>query len=243
MIERKFGRLENPDERDKLFPLSTAIPQNVEEVPKSKYWWDEGWWGDQGSSTQCVAYSWCHFIEDGPVIQNKLPENRKKPLIDPQILYRESQLRDPWPGENYPGTSVRSAAKVLKELGVLKEYRWASNVQDIIDYVLHVGPVVVGTKWFSMMTNPQRNNIMKPYGNFQGGHAYVINGVDTEKGLFRVKNSWGKSWGDSGHAYIQIEDFEGLLNNGGEACAGFENKLETQDLDWSKLRPPGVYTD
>lgn len=242
MQERAFGRLESPyDSRDALFPVSAVLPSAPSNL-KEKYWWADGWWGDQGSTTQCVAYSWLHLLEDGPVIQDGLSSLRTKPLIDPIRLYRESQLRDPWSGENYPGTTVRAAAKVLKDLGVIKEYRWAQNINDVVNALLTVGPVVVGTKWYNDMNTPRPNGIMKITGRDMGGHAYVLNGVNLESGMIRIKNSWGKGWGKDGFAFISIADFEKLLAQGGEACIPFETKIKEQ-LDWSKLRAPGVYLD
>lgn len=239
MQERAFGRIESPDEKDRLFPVSVTVP-SVPAGLTQKYWWSDGWWGDQGSSSHCVAYSWLHLLEDGPVVQDGLGGNRVKPLITPARFYTECQLRDPWAGENYSGTSIRAGAKVLTDLGAISEYRWANTVSDMINTLLMIGPMVVGTKWYNDMNTPNSSGIIRASGREFGGHAYVINGVNLDSGMFRIKNSWGKSWGRQGYAFIKISDFEKLLHNGGEACISFEKKL-SEELDWSKLRAPGVY--
>ena len=46
-----------------------------------------------------------------------------------------------------------------------------------------------------------------------GGHAYVINGVNTIKKQFRLKNSWGRKWGQGGHAFISFDDMKKLINH------------------------------
>lgn len=227
-----FGRLENPDERDALFPVSAVLPE-ADPFVTEKYWWDGGWWGNQGAASHCVAYSWMHFIADGPVVQEGMPA----PLFTPAQFYHECQLRDPWPGTNYPGTSVRTAAKVLQELGVIGEYRWAENSEEVAQTILNLGPMVAGTKWYADMAGPKPNGVVRPTGSSLGGHAYLLNGVDTKKKMFRIKNSWGRDWGKEGYAFITFRDFDSLLDNGGEICIAFEKKVDAVP-SFATLSPP-----
>lgn len=239
--ERKFGRLESFDARDASFPVS-AILMEVPPQLTEKYWWADGWWGDQGSTSECTCYSWMHWLEDGPVVQDLQP-HRQKPLISPNKLYKAAQERDQWAGTAYNGSSVRAVARCLKELGVITEYRWASNISDIINTVLTVGPMVVGTKWYEGMNSPNNEGRMRITGRDYGGHAYVINGVDTKKNMFRIKNSWGKAWGKQGYAFIDIDDFNKLFLRSGEACVAFEKKVLVESINWNNLSPPAVNTD
>lgn len=129
-------------------------------------------------------------------------------------------------GNSYDGTSVRAGAKILKRLGVISEYRWAYTLDDVVQAVLNLGPVVVGTWWYTDMFMPNSKGVITATGQKAGGHAYVINGVNVKKRMFRIKNSWGRSWGKNGHAYISFDDFDKLLKDWGEACMAFEKKLE-----------------
>jgi hypothetical protein len=223
-IKHGLGHIALEDPRDKLYPLAAILPP----VPfiTQKMWWDNGWWGDQGNTSMCTVYSWSHWLEDGPMIQDSLPTNQEKPLYDVTQLYHKAQLNDGIPGSSYNGSTVRAVAKILKGLGILKEYLWAASIEDIATCLLTLGPVVVGTPWMTDMFKPDPDTfIVHATGGLAGGHAYLLNGVDYEKKLFRIKNSWGRSWADQGHAYISFDDFAKLFANGGQACMAIANKL------------------
>jgi len=234
-----LGRVHVEDKRDQNFPLSKALPpKGTIKESIYKYWWDSAWWGDQGHTPQCVAFSWAHWLEDGPTTHfykdrdfdpsylNESRQEKHQPLFNPNTIYIEAQKVDAWPGTDYDGTSIRAGAKILQRLGVIGEYRWASTLDDVIQAVLHLGPVVVGTWWYSDMFYPNSKGVITATGNKAGGHAYVINGVNTKTKMFRIKNSWGASWSKGGHAYISFDDFDKLLKDQGEACVAFEKKLE-----------------
>lgn len=213
-----LGRLPAPDPRDADYPLRTAL---VTPEDRRWRWYPSMWWGNQFDQPQCVGYAWTHWLEDGPVAQPGIP-----PIVDPAFLYAAAQKVDEWPGEGYEGTSVRAGAKVLQSMGFISEYRWATSLADIVDAVLHIGPVVVGTNWYSNMFDYELEapytNTIDVSGGLAGGHAWLLNGYDEARGVLRGKNSWGRGWGWGGSFMIKMEDVERLLNEDGEACIGFE---------------------
>jgi len=212
-----FGRIEIVDERDRDYQMSAVVPVAAPGV-NYRYWNDNQWWGDQGPHPHCVAYAWMHWLEDGPVTHKQFPP----PLYNPVRVYDRAQLLDQWPGEDYAGTSVRAGAKVLQEEGKISNYYWTWSSHGIAQAILTTGPVVVGTKWYAGMSTPDSGYMLRPTGNVLGGHAYVLNGVNVQKGVFRVKNSWGRSWGRWGRAWVSFGDFQTLLDEGGDACLAAE---------------------
>ena len=83
----------------------------------------------------------------------------------------------------------------------------------------------MGTNWYYNMFFPDKTGRIKLGGYLAGGHAYVLNGVNTKTQLFRIKNSWGRKWGQLGHAYISFSDMSRLIKEQGEICLAIENNF------------------
>lgn len=218
-----LGREYAPDDRDRGYPIRATLAAATEplKLTGSRYWWANGWWGDQGNLPHCVAFSWVHWLEDGPVTWHPRAIGSPTPFNTTSI-YNHAQKVDEWPGEAYAGTSVRAGAKVLQASGLIDEYRWAFNLNDIVQTLLNVGPLVFGSNWYSSMFAPDRSGKLNIGGGIAGGHAYVLDGINVKNQLVRMKNSWGRSWGRKGFAYLDFDDVERLLNEQGEACLAGE---------------------
>lgn len=223
---RGLGRLVSLDPKDQLHLMSAAAPLDV---TRTVAFWETGPYLDQGSTSECTAYSAENLLMAGPV--------KNQMYLTPHELYRLNQLNDEWPGEAYDGSSVRAAMKVLKAAGLISEYVWAFDVDPVRRWLLMRGPVVVGTDWYQGMFTPDRNGFIRPKGKAVGGHAYMLRGADDNLrcpdgtyGAARIFNSWGSGWGQQGKAWISYKDLDGLIKAHGEAVTPTEFLLTTPKI-------------
>lgn len=219
-----LGRRFKEDARDGAYQIKTLLATKA--VPFAaghyKYWWANGWWGNQGGFPHCVAYAWVHWLEDAPITHAPRTPGAPTPF-NTDTIYNSAQKVDEWPGEDYAGTSVRAGAKVLRSLGLIESYHWAFDLATTVDAIMELGPVVIGTNWYSEMFQPDSKGFINVAGSLAGGHAYVLNGVNLNKGFVRMKNSWGRNWGKKGYAKISLADLEKLIKRQGEVCIAIEN--------------------
>ena len=219
MDEQRLGRLIEEDDRDYDYPL-TSVLKPAEPGVTYRYWWAGGAWLNQGPTGTCVGHAWAHWVEDGPITHEG--------TIDPFNIYYEATQRDAWPGNDNGdlqfGTSVRAAVKYLKEATRVTEYRWAFTLQATVQTLLTAGPVVIGSWWYETMSRPDREGNISVGGDRVGGHAYVLNGVNTERQIIRMKNSWGRGWGKNGYAYLTFDDVDRLIGERGEVCLALETE-------------------
>lgn len=204
-VHRKFDRVVKFDERSRAFPVRTLVPPR----PRSYTWRCESWL-DQGSEGACVGFAWAQELCARPAVMlvgNAYARN----------VYHQAQKIDEWPGEAYSGTSVLAGAKVIQESKMMREYRWAFGLEDLILGV-GKGPAVLGLDWHQGMMTPMANGFIHPSGPVYGGHAILCNGVNLKGRWFRLHNSWGQAWGRQGECFLSFESMEQLLHQQGEAC-------------------------
>ena len=217
----------NHDPRSKNF----AVSEIIEDTEKNEtVLWKEGIVLDQGREGACVGFGWMAEVLAEPVS----PVNQPEEIIANELAksyYKRAQKIDPWPGEDYEGTSVLAGAKIMQEEGYIGEYRWCFGIEDLKKSILNLGPVVIGVPWYESMYETDVNGIVKIDGNKVGGHCILVTGyipnmkIDGyEQEAFRWRNSWGNEYGIDGSGYIRYTDLHKLLKDGGEACIPVERK-------------------
>lgn len=208
-LDPRLDRLVQFDERSRSYPIRSLIDDDRE--PASR------WWGhtaklDQGTEGACVGFAWSHELNAAPF---KVEDVDYDSAID---IYRRAQFIDPWPGEDYSGTSVLAGAKILEEDGYLGEYRWAFGIEDVVLTLSWHGPVVLGIPWYEGMHTPDSGHQIRPTGRVVGGHAILALAYDHPSRMVWLLNSWGPEWGWNGLCRISVADLSSLLDQDGEAC-------------------------
>jgi hypothetical protein len=217
-----LGRLAAPDLRDHKFLIRPRAVAGID----TREWVNHGIW-DQGNTPQCVAYSSLKWLTAGPIANKATADQTAE-------FYKRCQQNDEWDGEDYEGTSVRAAFKVLQARGFIQSYYWAFDVAAAANFILSTGPMVFGTIWTEAMFEPVRGILPPDLDSpIAGGHAYLIIGVnkkikcpDKTLGAFRVVNSWGSSWGQSGRAWLPFSLADKLFKEDGEAVCATEIKVK-----------------
>lgn len=205
------------------YGVSDALPRTIARTDKQ---WVPGAVLDQGREGACVGFAWTSEALAYPVAV-QLDRLRIYAPTEPnafaRFIYRTAQHIDEYQGEQYDGTSVLAGAQAMWNMGLLTEYRWAFNIEEVIDAVLTIGPVIVGISWYSGMYNPV-GGVLRKSGTLVGGHALTITGYTASstrapgEETLTVKNSWGTGWGRAGFAEITKGDLAALLADQGEAC-------------------------
>lgn len=214
-IERTFDWKPRKDPRSLFYGIREVTP-----IPPINRTWRCPDPLDQGREGACVGFGWTHELMTTPVIVPGLTNEYASGV------YHDAQRIDEWDGEDYEGTSVLAGAKILKQRGYLKEYRWAFGIDDVKLALGTTGPVVLGINWYSgMYTAP--GGVLSVSGRLVGGHcilarAYRRTGlVFPDEEAVGLLNSWGSDWGVNGQAWIRASHLSRLLREDGEACVPY----------------------
>lgn len=126
---------------------------------------------------------------------------------------------DPWPGEDYEGSSTDAPAKALRSRGQIAAWKWLFGEAELEEWVTFYGPAAVGTVWYDSMFTPDANAYLTvdSRSGVAGGHAWRIIFYSRKRRAYRMNQSWGLDWGEHGRAWVRQDDMRHLLAADGEA--------------------------
>lgn len=197
------------------YPLTAYIPIQLGDLSGEKEWPFNQPSLNQGTKPWCVGYGIADFGINAPI--EDVYTN-----TDGDNFYHLCKLKD---GDGEEGSTVRTAAKVLRDIGRIQAYAFATSVNEVVYWLLNKGSMMAGTQWTVDMFTPDKNNIIHPTGEVAGGHCYLLN-AKYKTNLIRVRCAWTDDWGIRGEALISIDDFAKLFRAGGEVLAAVEEPLD-----------------
>ena len=227
---RIFDWKSRHDERSRNYPVTSLFGAPPDGHRKRRMWYPPITLLDQGQEGACVGFAWAIELLGSP---NRVRLGADGPAdAFARKVYRNAQKIDEWPGENYEGTSILAGAKVVQQLGFIESYYWAFGVEQVIETLLTLGPVVVGIPWYASMYETDDKGLVEVSGPWVGGHAITLTGYSRRRfhsgmeDVIRWRNSWGSSYGLRGTGYIRVNDLANLLSQNGEACVPTGRRTE-----------------
>jgi hypothetical protein len=117
------------------------------------------------------------------------------------------------------GSSGLAVSKAMKQEGMIGSYSHAFDM-DAALAALQVGPVITGVAWYEGFDTPDANGLVKIAGQIRGGHEIVARGYEPaanpDDALIKLDNSWGTSYGLSGHFFWTVGTWKKLLADSGD---------------------------
>lgn len=220
MPDLALGRRPSFDERSRLYPVRAVLPARA---PRSRVLWNRGEQLDQNPKPACTGFSAVTEALASPVrVDLRRTEWSTWSAYDlAMMVYLEAQKIDEWPGEDYDGSSVIAAVKIMVRLGFYTGYRWGFGGDDLRDTLLGHGPAPIGIPWRGDMFSPDSAGRIHATGQVEGGHAICANGYRPvpaqNHGDVHLQNTWGR-WGVDGGCWIDEFELRGLLADDGEVC-------------------------
>jgi hypothetical protein len=77
---------------------------------------------------------------------------------------------------------------------------------------------MIGSNWYDSMDSPDSSGLVtiSPNAVVRGGHEYLARGLDVDKHLVHLDNSWGTSYGINGSFSYSWDTLTRLLSETGD---------------------------
>lgn len=193
----------------------------------------EQWTGavkDQGQEGSCTAHAGTENLE---YLYRRF--KNEAPVFSPQFLYyKEREMDGTLPGDN--GSFGRTSVRCMNKFGccLLSQdpydtgqmdtspttdqeteaaaykagaYHALASVDEMRHCIASNYPFLVGFNVYQSFEDTQQDGLVPPIsGDVLGGHEVLVIGYDDNAARFKLRNSWGESWGDAGNCYMSYND-------------------------------------
>jgi len=210
----KLDRVPFFDSRSRDYPVRALLPRTV--TRRKQIWGLPPQYPlDQGAEGACVGHGYAAELAAEPIV---VPADQAFAFD----LYERARAEDRAMGNHWPeGASMLAGARAAKAGGWISSYRWAFGLDDVIDTLVEIGPVVLGVSWYQQMYSTDPRGLVTIGGPLVGGHCILATGYWPAHPDFgdciTWINSWGHDYGINGIGYLRISDLQRLLADQGEA--------------------------
>lgn len=207
-----LGRLKRHDSRSLQFPAKTL--GTVKSVRHTHY----GPVLSQGNLGSCTGNAMAQWLNCKPFHKPRMRHFTEEDAIR---LYSAATVLDPWYGSYPPddtGSSGLAVAKAAQSEGLISGYTWAFGLEHTLE-ALTISPVLIGTVWLHDMFYPDAKGFITASGEENGGHEYLLTGINLREKYVWALNSWSPLWGLNGRFKMTFETLDVLLNSGGDTIA------------------------
>ncbi len=209
-----LGRIQHHDPLNRLFRALVSPPPRAPSPYPAWYTRDVF---DQGNESSCTAQAAIGLLRTSPHRGQFVEYSDYNDPAERSALYEISKDYDPWEGNAYDGTSTDAPFKVLRDRTTIRSWKWLFGEAQVREWLTWFGPCAVGTPWLEAMFEPDERGYLRVEGAEAGGHAYRLVQYNPTRHAYRVVNSWGRGWGQSGRCWLREDDLARLLEAGGEA--------------------------
>lgn len=109
------------------------------------------------------------------------------------------------------GMSPRNAFEIAQANSLIMSYATIKSATAAKISILSHGPVLVALPVYSYFSNFWKQSVVQQ--NVLGYHAVTLVGYNDSEECFKLRNSWGTSWGMNGYSWFPYEDFNLILES------------------------------
>ncbi|TXH58791.1 MAG: hypothetical protein E6Q89_02915 [Bacteroidia bacterium] len=187
--------------------------------------------GNQGGEGSCIAFSAGYAAMSYYINKNQNGNYSQNYIGSPEFLYNLCKFEGSCStaGSMYPrafqvlknkgiatwasmpytdyGCSQQPNSQQYANAANFKIASWGHtpiNNTELIKRLIYSGhPVMVAINTYQSVYNYNGGIYSSNYGQNYGGHAVCIVGYNDSMGAYKIQNSWGSSWGESGCFWVQ----------------------------------------
>ncbi len=176
---------------------------------------------DQQQTGSCTGQAETGALGSDPLWPS-LPADRQAEVNEALALSLYSAAEDidgdgPFPPQDNGSTGL-SVCKAAKNGGWISGYTHCLSLSSVLDAISSGHAVILGTNWYDSMDTPDSSGLVtiSPAAQVRGGHEYLARGIDTERKLVLLDNSWGAGWGARGSFAYSWDTLQRLLSEEGD---------------------------